>query len=315
MTWFFRNGTEFEQAANREGHPVIVGALEVIAEDRAKVPVQSRCSRCGGAGGADKWARTGWTCHQCGGHGRGPIRAEKLYTAEKLQKLNEAQAKRRERIAEKRRLQAEQDKKERLSKLAETTKKNREQHPRAMAYLKLVAGRGAAAEDCSSDFGFLHAISTDVLQEGREITVRQAEAVEAAVARIAQKKALDNQVAAYEKDPEPAPAGRVVVSGVVLSCQWREQRQGYQTVMALKVLVLDTRGFRVWVTAPRGLAECMEADHGDLDLSSARGMHVEFQVRLSPQEPGFAFGSRPTKFKLIAGRPEPVPAEEALCPN
>ena len=28
------------------------------------------CSRCGGAGGADKWQFTGWTCYQCGGTGK-----------------------------------------------------------------------------------------------------------------------------------------------------------------------------------------------------------------------------------------------------
>jgi hypothetical protein len=28
------------------------------------------CNRCGGAGGADKWQMTGWTCYQCGGTGK-----------------------------------------------------------------------------------------------------------------------------------------------------------------------------------------------------------------------------------------------------
>lgn len=28
------------------------------------------CSRCGGAGRADKWAMTGYTCYQCGGTGK-----------------------------------------------------------------------------------------------------------------------------------------------------------------------------------------------------------------------------------------------------
>lgn len=27
------------------------------------------CSRCGGAGGADKWSFTGWKCYKCGGSG------------------------------------------------------------------------------------------------------------------------------------------------------------------------------------------------------------------------------------------------------
>lgn len=28
------------------------------------------CDRCGGAGGADKWGYTGWTCYKCGGSGQ-----------------------------------------------------------------------------------------------------------------------------------------------------------------------------------------------------------------------------------------------------
>lgn len=28
------------------------------------------CPRCGGAGGADQWAYTGWTCYECGGSGQ-----------------------------------------------------------------------------------------------------------------------------------------------------------------------------------------------------------------------------------------------------
>ena len=32
---------------------------------------QERCSRCGGTGGAQQWAYTGWTCYQCGGSGKG----------------------------------------------------------------------------------------------------------------------------------------------------------------------------------------------------------------------------------------------------
>ena len=30
------------------------------------------CDRCGGAGGADAWAYTGWTCYKCGGEGKVP---------------------------------------------------------------------------------------------------------------------------------------------------------------------------------------------------------------------------------------------------
>jgi hypothetical protein len=50
------------------------------------------CSRCGGAGGSQAWAYTGYTCYQCGGVGKGDVAP--LYTAEKLAKLNAAAEKR-----------------------------------------------------------------------------------------------------------------------------------------------------------------------------------------------------------------------------
>jgi len=52
------------------------------------------CSRCGGAGGGDKWQFTGWTCFDCGGSGKAQPRTEKLYTADQLAKLDAAQGKR-----------------------------------------------------------------------------------------------------------------------------------------------------------------------------------------------------------------------------
>jgi hypothetical protein len=30
---------------------------------------QERCGRCGGRGGSERWAYTGWTCYDCGGTG------------------------------------------------------------------------------------------------------------------------------------------------------------------------------------------------------------------------------------------------------
>lgn len=70
--------------------------------------VKQKCSRCGGAGGADKWAHTGWTCFDCSGSGAGPDRVEKLYSAEKLAKLNAAKAKADARKAAERAARAEQ---------------------------------------------------------------------------------------------------------------------------------------------------------------------------------------------------------------
>ena len=41
------------------------------------------CPRCGGAGGANQWAYTGWTCYECGGSGRRKDpKIVKIYTDE-----------------------------------------------------------------------------------------------------------------------------------------------------------------------------------------------------------------------------------------
>lgn len=52
------------------------------------------CQRCGGAGGSDAWAYTGWTCYECGGSGIGPEIISKEYTPEYEAKLAERRAKR-----------------------------------------------------------------------------------------------------------------------------------------------------------------------------------------------------------------------------
>ena len=64
------------------------------------------CPRCGGMGGSDKWAYTGWTCYDCGGSGRArKPEIIKVYTPEYRAKLDErarkrAEKKQAERVAE-----------------------------------------------------------------------------------------------------------------------------------------------------------------------------------------------------------------------
>ena len=56
------------------------------------------CSRCGGLGGADAWAYTGWTCYKCGGTGK-EGRSWKEYTPEYEAKLEERRKKKAEKYA------------------------------------------------------------------------------------------------------------------------------------------------------------------------------------------------------------------------
>ncbi len=81
MALFNRSGQEMTQAGTTDkGRPYYV--------------YQTFCKRCGGAGGAEQWRHTGYTCFECGGSGgKGSARAP-LYTTEELAKLNATQAKR-----------------------------------------------------------------------------------------------------------------------------------------------------------------------------------------------------------------------------
>lgn len=77
----------------RDGRP-FVGKPQHDEKGKPYTQHQEKCSRCGGAGGSEKWAHTGWTCYQCGGSGKGSIVTDKLYTAEQLVKLNATKEKR-----------------------------------------------------------------------------------------------------------------------------------------------------------------------------------------------------------------------------
>lgn len=66
-----------------------------VDKNGTKIFEDWRCSRCGGAGGSDKWALTGWTCFECGGSGlRNKPVIFKEYTPEHQAKLDAQRAKR-----------------------------------------------------------------------------------------------------------------------------------------------------------------------------------------------------------------------------
>jgi hypothetical protein len=58
-----------------------------------------KCERCGGMGGHDKWAYTGWTCYECGGSGLVNDKW-KVYTPEYEEKLNARREARRQKYLE-----------------------------------------------------------------------------------------------------------------------------------------------------------------------------------------------------------------------
>jgi len=80
--------------------------------------------------------------------------------------------------------------------------------------------------------------------------------------------------------------GRGEVTGEVLTLKWQDNAYGG----ALKMLVKDDRGFKLWGTVPRAI-----------DQHAERGSRVKFvaTVEAKPGEKGFGFFSRPTKAEVI----------------
>lgn len=89
-----------------------------------------KCERCGGMGGHDKWAYTGWTCYECGGTGLVHDKW-KVYTQEYEEKLNARREARRQKYLEEHaeeiaRKEAERKAKEEEKKLNEERKAKEE---------------------------------------------------------------------------------------------------------------------------------------------------------------------------------------------
>lgn len=95
------------------------------------------CDRCGGAGGADKWRFTGFTCYKCGGTGTQPAKW-KEYTPEYEAKLEERRAKRRAKWLEehKEELEAQEKAREEKRQQEEAERRLREEAERLEAERK-----------------------------------------------------------------------------------------------------------------------------------------------------------------------------------
>lgn len=83
-------------------HGVPAPASVTIRRSAKGAPYFTRrrsCARCGGAGGSERWAHTGFTCYGCAGSGLGGDETVKLYTAEQVARLDATRAKRHQRQA------------------------------------------------------------------------------------------------------------------------------------------------------------------------------------------------------------------------
>ena len=130
----------------------------------------------------------------------------------------------------------------------------------------------------------------DGVRRGRELSEKQRELLE----RItAEKKAngglTDAEVERKRQEKiaekgEPVPAGRTAIAGTVLNTKWQDGMYG----SALKMLVQDDRGFKVWGSVPSSI----DVEKGDQITFSAA-------VEPSKDDDKFGFFKRPTKASIV----------------
>jgi hypothetical protein len=145
----------------------------------------------------------------------------------------------------------------------------------------------------------------------RPFTEKMVEAVRKAAAKRLEQAA--------EAEAHPAPTGRVVVTGEIISAKVKESEFGD----SYKILVKDDAGFKVWCSLPAKQREEAHGDFYDLvvsdgysigdfgpwcwflgtdgngkyDNAGVKGRRITFTATLEPSsdDKSFAFGSRPTK--------------------
>lgn len=101
--------------------------------------------------------------------------------------------------------------------------------------------------------------------------------------------------------PVPVTSERMRITGTVLAVKWQDSPFAYNAG-AMKMLVRDDRGFKVWGTLPKSLDRY--APEGHYLGNAERGMTVSFEakVEVSQDDETFGYFSRPTK----ASYPEAV---------
>ncbi len=92
--------------------------------------------------------------------------------------------------------------------------------------------------------------------------------------------------------PLPVTKERVEICGEVASAKWKDSEYGG----AMKMLVIDDRGFKVWGTIPESLLEIPDSISVTGSRPLSRGDRVRFAAGIEPSKDDDTFGffSRPT---------------------
>ena len=232
------------------------------------IRVAAKCHKCGGAGGAQAWAYTGWTCYRCGGSGAEP-NGEKVYAYPS----NWTEEQVAEHVA-KRESQSNARAERKAAKIAAEHAEWLGTQPDELT--QMIANRSEWTHN---------SFISDILIQGsiRTLTERQVEAVLEAAKKDVERQA---QVAAELVAAESLPLGTVTIEGEILAIKSQENRYGYGS-SSLKMLVKGN-GWKVWGTFPTKL---YGAEVGDT---------VRFVAEVSTSDdPTFGFFSRPKNAEVV----------------
>jgi hypothetical protein len=168
--WFTSAGIEY------------TGKVHSIDEKKgtAKFEEPHPCSRCGGAGGSEKWAYTGFTCFECGGHGyKARTRTVTVYSASRYAKLKAARTRRAATLAAKRAQDAEA--------IAEIRQEAHARH--VAAFEEAYPGFAARLHSFTDGNDFLADLYVKLTETCGWLTENQVAAAEKAIQRIEHARA------------------------------------------------------------------------------------------------------------------------------
>jgi hypothetical protein len=251
--------------------------IHVIDKDRAYFVQPRICNRCGGAGRSEAWRYTGYTCYDCGGAGTlGPEKI-KLYTPEKIEKLNRAQEKAQATRAAKRAKKEAKEQAEREAKRETTIAAMRETYPEACKIL-----------DGKASHHFLAEIQRKY-REGYELTERMAEAVVEVAAKQAEFDARDAKIREYESRGGQVEAGRIEVTAALIAVKEYDDLYSYTPgAVTYKALFVTNKGYKIFGTVPSGVSR------------DDRGEVFRFRATIQPSDdPGFGYYKRPYGAEII----------------
>jgi hypothetical protein len=267
--WHYRYGGEVTEPV-REINP-----------DTGEITVPKICGRCGGAGGSDKWHHTGWTCYQCGGARTLGTETIKVYTLEKIAKLEKTAEKRRATAQAKREAKEAAAAAERAANLNANQETNREKYPEAVKIL----GRDDLDGDFLKEMVKKHS-------EGYEFTPKQAAAIRKSFGKLVLKRHRNRLIDAWEKLNGTVPRGRHEVKAALLTVKIYDDRYSYSPhAVTYKALWLTDQGYKIFGSLPSGVRI---SDEGDW-VQFKRGEVHTFRATLEPSkdDPKFGFYKRP----------------------